>query len=67
MKRPLLALAVGALLYATLCSAKPASWYLWRSDSASNFICAQISPGEGWVAFKGPFKDSHCKKPGDPR
>ena len=61
------ALALCIALCATASWAKPAAWYLWRSPSADNFICAQVAPGEEWVVMKGPFKDALCKKPGEPR
>ena len=46
--------------------AAPAAWYRWRSAESSVDICAQTSPGEGWVAVKGPYQDAVCKKLGMP-
>jgi hypothetical protein len=46
--------------------AGPAPWYKWRSAQSDNDICAQFTPGEGWVRVQGPFQDSACKKPGVP-
>lgn len=43
--------------------AAPAPWFLWRSALGDHDICAQFSPGDGWVAVKGPFADSGCRKP----
>ncbi|MES2296647.1 MAG: hypothetical protein V4582_06365 [Pseudomonadota bacterium] len=53
----LLAAAAGAL-------AVPAPWYQWRSKQDGKLACAQTSPGPGWEKAHGPFKDSHCTKPG---
>jgi len=57
------ALIVAATLFCTSVWAGPAAWYKWRSPSADIEICAQFSPGDDWVAVKGPFGDSGCKKP----
>ncbi len=60
-----------AVFFAALCSsfalwAGPAPWYKWHSNSADYDICSQTSPGDGWEIVKGPFQDSHCRKPGMP-
>lgn len=47
----------------TAASAGPAPWYLWRSPIGDHDVCAQFSPGDGWVVIKGPFQDSGCRKP----
>lgn len=67
MKRLKIAAFAAAALYCALLWAKPAAWYLWRSPSNSQFICAQIAPGDDWVVIRGPFQDAHCKKPGTVR
>ncbi|EER57645.1 hypothetical protein AcdelDRAFT_4783 [Acidovorax delafieldii 2AN] len=45
-------LALGAAL------AAPAPWYYWRSQVDGRRVCAQASPGAGWMrdspAFEGP-------------
>ena len=46
--------------------AAPAPWYKWHSPMGDYDICSQTPPGSGWVVVKGPFKDSHCQKPGLP-
>ena len=49
-----------------LCSstwADPAAWYKWHSPLTDYDICAQFSPGDGWVVVRGPFEDSGCRKP----
>ena len=43
--------------------AGPAPWYKWHSNEGDYDVCAQFSPGDGWVIVKGPFADSGCKKP----
>lgn len=45
--------------------AGPAPWYRWQHPGESLFICAQLSPGDGWVPVQGPFQDSGCRKPGN--
>lgn len=42
--------------------AAPAPFYLWQSRVSGKFICKQVSPGEGWVRFSGPFEDGGCRK-----
>lgn len=66
MKSARTAALICAALYASLLWADPAAWYLWRSPQNESAICSQISPGEGWVAIKGPFQDAVCKKLGVP-
>ena len=45
----------------------PAAWYRWQSPESDVIVCSQTSPGDGWVATKGPFQDAACKKLGDPQ
>lgn len=40
--------------------ADPAPWYVWRSVSSNSTVCAQTSPGAGWVRDTGPYKDLRC-------
>jgi hypothetical protein len=47
--------------------ASGAPWYKWMNRSDRTIICAQISPGENWVKYQGPFMESQCKKPGNPQ
>ena len=55
---------------AILCSsslwADAAAWYKWHSPVNNYDICSQTSPGDGWIAVKGPFEDAQCKKAGVP-
>ena len=45
--------------------AAPAPWYYWRSTYDGARVCAQTSPGQGWVrdstAFEGPGCQSRRK------
>ena len=63
--KPMLVLAL-ALVCVSL-QAAPAAWYRWRIAESNVDICSQASPGEGWVAVKGPYQDAVCKKLGMPR
>ena len=45
----------------TNAQAEPATWYIWESKLNAHRICAQISPGEGWVKRLGPFKNAQCQ------
>lgn len=54
------------LLFAGSLAAAPAPWYLWASRQGEGFICAQVSPGDGWERIRGPFADAVCRKPGTP-
>lgn len=64
MKRTLFIIL--AVLYGAAAWAGPAPWYRWRSAQGDHDVCAQFSPGDGWVAVQGPFQDSACRKPGVP-
>jgi len=57
-----LVLIAAATLLSVAAWADPAPWYKWHSQEADYEICAQFSPGDGWVKVKGPFEDSACKK-----
>ena len=65
MKKILLAALIAATCEMAL--AIPAAWYRWQSPESDVIVCSQISPGDGWVATKGPFQDASCKKLGDPQ
>jgi hypothetical protein len=52
---------LGAL--ASVCvpsGADPAPWFYWRSKLTNERVCAQFSPGNGWVQDGGPYKDARC-------
>lgn len=44
-----------------------APWYKWMSTVDKTIVCAQTSPGQGWVPYQGPFKDSGCRQKGMPQ
>lgn len=52
---------VGCLLTG-LAHAGPAPWFVWRSKLDGKEVCAQASPGAGWVQQGGPFLDADCRK-----
>ncbi|GIZ13281.1 hypothetical protein [Pseudomonas sp. NCCP-436] len=41
--------------------AAPAPFFLWQSTIDGHLTCAQVSPGEGWIRFTGPFRDAGCR------
>lgn len=49
-------------LFCAAAWAGPAPWFKWHSPEVDYEVCAQFSPGEGWVRTKGPFGDSKCQK-----
>ena len=44
-----------------LVQAAPAPWYYWRSTIDNARVCAQTSPGSGWVQDSGPFDGPGCQ------
>lgn len=43
--------------------AAPAPWHLWQSKLTGGVICAQHSPGDGWVQLAGSFSTAGlCKQ-----
>jgi len=44
-----------------------APWYKWKNKVDRTVVCAQISPGEAWFQYQGPFMESQCRKPGNPQ
>lgn len=51
----------------TAALAAGAPWYKWMSTVDRTIICNQLSPGESWVRYQGPFSESTCRKPGVPQ
>lgn len=41
--------------------AAPAPWYYWRSKLDGARVCAQTSPGEGWVQDSEPYEGPMCQ------
>lgn len=54
------ALALAAVLCATA-TAAPAPWFYWRSKIDGKRVCAQVSPGEGWVQDSEPYEAPNCQ------
>lgn len=57
-------------LWAQFCGvafASDAPWYVWVNTTDGTTLCAQVSPDDTWAIFKGPFSESHCRKPGNPQ
>ena len=59
--KPRAALLLCLLWFTTISQAEPAAWYIWESKLNAHRICAQISPGEGWIKRLGPFKNAQCR------
>lgn len=54
-----LALLASTLLASALVAqAAPARYYKWQGDT--RIVCAQTSPGPGWMKMKGSFVKSDC-------
>jgi hypothetical protein len=55
------ALVLGVLAaFCVAAFAEPAPWFYWRSKITNDRVCAQFSPGNGWVQDGGPYKDARC-------
>jgi hypothetical protein len=50
-----------AAISSTSVRAEPAAWYIWESKLNAHRLCAQVSPGEGWIKRLGPFKNAQCR------
>ena len=42
---------------------QPAPWYTWASNYDDTQVCAQTSPGQGWMRARGPYLDMNCTRP----
>lgn len=60
-RRSAIAGALGLLLATGQAVAKPAPWYYWRSKVDGQRVCAQVSPGPGWVRDSGPYEGAMCQ------
>lgn len=40
-----------------------APWYRWESKMDGRRVCAQTSPGEGWLRLPGAWRDAACRYP----
>jgi len=41
--------------------AAPAPWFKWQSSATGRYLCAQFSPGSGWVLHAGPYRNAGCR------
>jgi len=55
-----LLLAISLAVLAPQGFAKPAPWYWWASKISDHHVCAQSSPGPGWLRENTAFRDSRC-------
>jgi hypothetical protein len=62
-----IAITLALSLTATAAFAGGAPWFKWMNRYDRTIICAQLSPGEAWVKYQGPFSESRCSKPGNPQ
>jgi hypothetical protein len=53
-----LILAAVLMLGAAAANGKNARYYKWQG--VDRIVCAQTSPGEGWMRLKGSFIKSDC-------
>ncbi|HUJ89024.1 MAG TPA: hypothetical protein VLX12_02425 [Syntrophorhabdales bacterium] len=51
----LILLALGSVAFA----GGAAPWWEWKSTTGA-IVCAQASPGKGWVKWTGPYSDLKC-------
>lgn len=49
------------ILLAVHAGADMAAWYRWESQADGRLVCSQLSPGEGWRRFAGPFNNGACR------
>ncbi len=59
-----LALALSIMSSSVL--AGPAAWHEWKNLTTGAIVCAQTSPGKGWVIHSGPYTDLKCTTRGTP-
>ena len=61
--RFLFTVALLALLtpLSSLVQAAPAPWYYWRSTVDRARVCAQTSPGHGWVRDSAAYEGPGCQ------
>ena len=52
---------LAALLAPITASAAPAPWYYWRSTIDGARVCAQTTPGPGWLRDSAPHDGPGCQ------
>jgi hypothetical protein len=48
------------VFFGSLAWAGAAPWWEWRSTESGDIVCAQTTPGKGWVVYSGPYDDLRC-------
>ncbi|MDR1934187.1 MAG: hypothetical protein LBS49_01095 [Candidatus Accumulibacter sp.] len=61
MKRFELIAIVSFLAFAHPAGARPAPWYKWQGADGDT-VCAQTSPGPGWVRLEVTYVDPRCMR-----
>nr|WP_282361686.1 hypothetical protein [Pseudomonas sp. PS01300] len=61
MKCALAIVGFTLLVVAVQVGADMAAWYRWESQADGRLVCSQVSPGEGWRRFSGPFNNGACR------
>jgi hypothetical protein len=64
MKRLQCLAAILSLASALPSEAAPAPWHKWRSVTGET-VCAQTSPGPGWVRLEASYVDPRCQRRDD--
>lgn len=54
-------LAISALLTASLVSAQPSGYYIWKNKLTGEKVCEPTMSADKWVRESGPYEDSNCK------
>ena len=47
--------------------AGPLAWWEWKNLTTGAVVCAQTTPGHGWVRYAGPYADLKCTTRGQLR
>jgi hypothetical protein len=53
--------AISFLAIALSADAAPAPWHKWQSVTGDT-VCAQTSPGPGWVRLENSYVDPRCMR-----
>jgi hypothetical protein len=55
-----IAVIILLLALATPAWAGTSPWFVWRNAVSGSTVCAQSSPGPGWMKETGPYSDLRC-------
>lgn len=53
-------ITIMVLIFSTFAWAGDAPWWEWKNLESGSIVCAQTSPGKGWVKYTGPYVDLRC-------